>query len=149
MFQHRCTGCWVGPAIGATAPARTGFHAAERAPEYGCRQCARPSVSAAAPALQEALLDPQVGLAQAPVKLLLRLYAPVKSEVSVSLSPVGLPKFKPRWPSKSNAVQVCLPGAGPRAGEPDVGLRTLTPVGETLQYNYSSVCGSPTREYGT
>lgn len=32
----------------------------------------------------------------------------------------------------------------PWAGEPDVGLRTLTPVGEPLQCNYSPVCGSPT-----
>lgn len=31
----------------------------------------------------------------------------------------------------------------PWAGEPDVGLRTLTPVGEPLQYNYCPVCGSP------
>ena len=27
----------------------------------------------------------------------------------------------------------------PQAGEPDVGLRTLTSVGETLQYNVSSL----------
>ena len=32
----------------------------------------------------------------------------------------------------------------PQAGEPNVGLGTLTPVGESLQYNYSPVCGSPT-----
>ena len=32
----------------------------------------------------------------------------------------------------------------PQVGEPDMGLRTLTPVGELLQYNYSPVCGSPT-----
>ena len=32
---------------------------------------------------------------------------------------------------------------GPWAGEPDVGLRPLTPVGEPLQYNYSPICGSP------
>ena len=31
-----------------------------------------------------------------------------------------------------------------QAGEPDVGLRTLTPVGELLWYNYFQVCGSPT-----
>ena len=30
-----------------------------------------------------------------------------------------------------------------QAGEPDVGLGTLTPVEEPLQY-YSPVCGSPT-----
>ena len=29
------------------------------------------------------------------------------------------------------------------AGEPDMGLKTLTTVEELLQYNYSPVCGSP------
>ena len=32
----------------------------------------------------------------------------------------------------------------PRLGEPDVGFRTLTPVGEPLQYNYFPVCMSST-----
>ena len=32
----------------------------------------------------------------------------------------------------------------PQAGEPDVGLRTFTPVGELLWYNYFPVCGLPT-----
>ena len=32
----------------------------------------------------------------------------------------------------------------PQAGEPDVGLRILTPVGEPLPYNYFPVCWSPT-----
>ena len=36
-----------------------------------------------------------------------------------------------------------FPVLDPRAGEPDVALNTLTPVGETLQYNYSPVCWSP------
>ena len=31
-----------------------------------------------------------------------------------------------------------------RAGETDVGLRTFTPGGEILQYNYFPVCGLPT-----
>ena len=34
----------------------------------------------------------------------------------------------------------------PWAAERDEGLGILTPVGETLQYNYSPVCGSPTQE---
>ena len=34
---------------------------------------------------------------------------------------------------------------GPQAGEPDMGLRTLTPVEELLQYNCSPVCGSLTQ----
>ena len=31
----------------------------------------------------------------------------------------------------------------PEAGEPDVGLGKLTPVGELLKYNYPPVCRSP------
>ena len=37
----------------------------------------------------------------------------------------------------------------PQTGEPGVGLRSLTPVGEPLQCNYSPVCGSPTLGDGT
>ena len=52
--------------------------------------------------------------------------------------------MKPHWPLKPNALGAHLPGARPPGcGEPDMGLRTLTPVGEPLQYNYSSVCGLP------
>ena len=31
----------------------------------------------------------------------------------------------------------------PQAGEPDMGLRTLTPLGEPLRNNYFPVCVSP------
>ena len=56
--------------------------------------------------------------------------------------------MKARPPSKPNVLGARLPGAGPRAGEPDVGLSGLTPVGEPLRSNYSPVCGSPTWGYG-
>ena len=36
-----------------------------------------------------------------------------------------------------------LPIPDPQAGEPDVGLRTLNPVGEPLQYYYFTICVSP------
>ena len=36
--------------------------------------------------------------------------------------------------------------ARPQAGEPDVELRTLTPVGELLWYNYFPVCGWSTQQ---
>ena len=41
---------------------------------------------------------------------------------------------------------VLLPIPGPQAGEPDMGLRSLTPVGEPLQYSCFPVCGLPTRQ---
>ena len=31
-------------------------------------------------------------------------------------------------------------------GERDLGLRTLTPMGESLQYNYFSICELPTQK---
>ena len=37
-----------------------------------------------------------------------------------------------------------FPVLDPWAEEHDVRIRTLTPVGEPLQYNYFPVCGSPT-----
>ena len=37
----------------------------------------------------------------------------------------------------------------PQAGEPDVGFRTFTAVGESLWYNYFLVCGLPTRHVGS
>ena len=56
----------------------------------------------------------------------------------------GVPAIKPHWPPKPNAVGAPLPDVRPQTREPDVGLRTLTLVGEPLQYNYFPVCGSPT-----
>ena len=46
--------------------------------------------------------------------------------------------FKARF---SGGLLLPLPDL--QAGEPDVGLRTFTPVGELLQYNYFPVCGLP------
>ena len=52
----------------------------------------------------------------------------------------GIPVIKPCWPSKSDFLGLCLP----LQGDPDMGLRTFTPVGEFLWYNSFPVCGSPT-----
>ena len=47
-----------------------------------------------------------------------------------------VPEIKPRWPSKSQTLQgPVLLMQDPQVGEPDVGLRTLTPVGELRPYN--------------
>ena len=56
----------------------------------------------------------------------------------------GAPAIKPHWLSQTNVLGGLIsPMLDPWAGEPNVGLRTLTPVGEPLQYNYSAVWGSP------
>lgn len=67
-----------------------------------------------------------------------------KSEASISPSLVGLLQLSP---SGLQCQMLCRLGfllLDPWVGEPDVGLRFLTPVGEPLQYNDSPACGSPT-----
>ena len=84
------------------------IHVVEGAPKNGCRQCICPhSEPLLNPPpslhLQEAPQGEQVGLAQAPIKLLLfpwvleheRICAHHLSEVSFPHSPVGLPKLSP------------------------------------------------------
>ena len=68
--------------------------------------------------LQETLQDQQVGLAQAPIKLLLLPWVPVHVRFCVcplrvkSLFP-RTPEIKPQWPSKPNFLGADLPSAGP------------------------------------
>ena len=57
-----------------------------------------------------------------------------KSEVPILPSPLGLQKV----------LGLIFPAQNALAGEPEVGLRPLAPLGEPLQCNYSPVCGSPT-----
>ena len=72
------------------------------------------------------------------------LFVPAKDGVSASPTPVevlqsnatGLPSHIPQgFP---------VPWPDPQAGEPDVGPRTFTTVGELLRYYCSPVCGWPT-----
>ena len=80
----------------------TSIHMVERAPRNDCHQCRVPRVSSSCLLpLREALQDQQVGLIQAPFKLLLLpwaldpvrfLWAPFNSGVSISHSPLALPK---------------------------------------------------------
>ena len=79
-----------------------------------------------------------------PVSLCTREFLCIfKSEFSVFPQPCGAPAIKLHCPSKLNAFRTHLPGAGPLGWQACVGLRTLIPVGESLQYNYFPVCGSP------
>ena len=56
-----------------------------------------------------------------------------------------IPVIKLHWPSKQIPGGILLLLSDPQAREPDMGLRTITPVGEPLRYNYFPVCGLPTR----
>ena len=64
------------------------------------------------------------------------------------LESCGAPAIKPCWPTKLNALEAPPPGAGPLGWGAWHSVRALTPVEEALQYNYPSVCGSPTQGYG-
>ena len=67
------------------------------------------------------------------------LWALIMSEVSISPQYCGAPEMKPHWLSNSNALGAHLSDA--QAGESKMGFRTLTPVGEHLQYMHSPVYG--------
>ena len=75
------------------------------------------------------------------------LCVPSKSRVSVSPSLVEF-----LWSNPANLQGHMLWGLlslpDSQAGEPDVGLRILTPVREPLWYNYFPVWGCPLSEYG-
>ena len=71
------------------------------------------------------------------------LYAPSKCGVSVSPSPVEFLQSSPPALQSQMLWGIFLLMPDPQAEEPDVGLRTLIPVGQLLKYNYSTVCGSP------
>ena len=68
------------------------------------------------------------------------LYAPFKSEIAISLSPVGILQLAP---SVLNALGTQLHGARTLTREFDMGLRILTPIGEPPQYNYFSILWVP------
>ena len=55
----------------------------------------------------------------------------------------GAPALKPA--GFQSQMGLCLLIPDPQAGESDVELRTFTPAGDPLQYNYCPVCGSPTQ----
>ena len=87
------------------------------------------------PPPQETLQDPQVGLAQDPMELLLcagkTCVHPPRVE-SVSPSPVELLQSRSAGLQSQMLWGFLLPMPDPQAWETDVGLRTLTPVGEPL-----------------
>ena len=53
----------------------------------------------------------------------------------------GVPALKPTGLQSQMFWRLLLPMPRPQAGEPDLGLKTLTPMGESLWYNYFPVCG--------
>ena len=88
--------------------------------------------------LQETLQEQQVGLTQAPIKLLLLSWSVVRfcvcslSEISISPSPLGLPKLSPTAFQSQILWGLIFLVQDSWVGVFDVGLGPLTPVGEPL-----------------
>ena len=101
------------------------------------------------PPPQETLQDQQVGLAQVPMKSLLFFLGPsahktfcAPSKSGVSISPEEFLQSSPTGLQSQMLWGLLLLMPDPQTGESDLGLITLTPVGEPLWYNYFPVCGS-------
>lgn len=69
------------------------------------------------------------------------LCVPLKSEVFISLSPVGLLQLSSIDLQRQMLWELIFPVPDPWAGDPNMGLRTLSPMGQPLQYTYYPVCG--------
>ena len=70
--------------------------------------------------------------------------SPFNSEISIPPIPVGLPKLSPSGLQNQMLWGLIFLIQEPWAYEPDMVLRTLIPMGEALQCNYSPVCELPT-----
>ena len=68
-----------------------------------------------------------------------------KSGVSVSLNPVKVLQSNPANLQGLILWEFLLLLPDPQLGKTDMELRTFTPVGELLWYNFSPVCESPTQ----
>ena len=113
-----------------------------------------PTVSHSCPVPpQETLQYQQVGLAQAFMRSLLLFpeswcswdFVCALQEWSFCFSQsCGISAIKPHLPSKPVSLGAPPPIGRPQAGKPVMGLKTFTPVGELLWYNYFLLCRLPT-----
>ena len=119
----------------------------DRAPKCNCCQ-PQPPPTSPKPAGRSDPVSYQItafGLSLSACKILCVSF---KSGVCISHNPLGLPKLSPAGVQSQVVWGLVFLVQDLRDGEPSVGLRTLTPVGEPLQCNYSPVSVSPTCEYG-
>ena len=104
--------------------------------QYFCYQCPCPQTEALQPSpLQETLQEQQVGLAQAPMKSLLLSLVPVWTRPCVQSPRVESLFPQVLWSCPAGLQSqmlwgLLLPMPDPQAVKADMGLRTLTPVGE-------------------
>ena len=123
-----------------------------------CLQCPSPTTSHSHPLplfTQEILQEPQGGLTQIPMGFPLLLWdlvhmstpslcAPFKSNVPISSSPMELVCRSPTGPQHQKVQGLLFLMPDPQLWDPDLGLRTLNPMGEPLRYCYFPVCEPPT-----
>ncbi|KAB1264229.1 hypothetical protein Cadr_000020079 [Camelus dromedarius] len=108
---------------------------------------------------QETLQNQQAGLAQVPLKSLPLPLDLVRSSFRVRLprewnlrfpQSGEAPRAKPPWPSKPDVLgSPPPPNAGTWAGEPDVGLGAVTPVGGLCDLTNFQLVGGPPGGCGT
>ena len=126
------TGCWEGPGPGEKMVTSRTRPATKYSPEL-LPPVSVPAVSRSSPSpLQGTFQYQQMCLAQAFMRLVLFTLcpgAPANSRVSVFFSPVKLQLSASAGLQSQISWGLLLPFSDPQAGEPDVGLRTSTPVG--------------------
>ena len=149
------TGCWVGPGLGEKMAASKSAHAMN-IHQNRRHQCPCPCSEPQPLPPPTSAGDPPI-LAGKSGQSLMRsllfslgtvhetLCALSKSGVSVSPSPVEFLWSNPAGLQSQILWGLRLLLPDPQAGEPDVGLRPFTPMGELLWYNCFSVCGLPTQ----
>ena len=76
------------------------------------------------------------------------LHVPSKGGVFVSPSPEDFLYWRSTGLQSQMLWGFLLLMPDPQTGDPYIRFRILTPMGEFLWYNYSSVCELPTRGYG-
>ena len=144
-------GCWLGPGLGEKMVPSERAHSNEYSPEL------LPPVSLSPQWAPASAGDPPILAGKSgPVSYEVTAFSPgswctwdpvcaPKSGVSVSPSPMEFLQSNPAGLQSQILWGLLLPLPDPQAGEPDMGLRAFTPVGELLWYNYLPVCGSPTQ----
>ena len=141
------------------ALANTNAHVVEGTPKNGCRQCLCPQGELQL--LPASLEDsPRSAGRSNPGFYQMTAFAlgpgaceilcvPFKNEVSLSPSPLGLLKVNLTGLQSKMLWRLVFLMQDPWAGEPDVGLRPHSALGEPLQCSYSPIFGSSFQGYGT
>ena len=150
-------GFWVGPGLGEKMVASRRAHASKYPPQLllpvslcPCSESQPPAAgSVGDPPIQAGRSDPRsyevttfpLGFSRPCVCLWLCMCPP---RVEFLPQSYGSLVIKPSCLQSQMLCGHFLPMLDPWTREPDAGLTTVTPVGESLKYNHFPVCGLPT-----